>query len=452
MKTIRIGGAQGFWGDLNEAPINMAKNDNVDYIGCDYLAELTLSIMQRQKEKNPQSGYARDFITALKDMLPYIKEKSIKVITNAGGMNIKGAVEATKKVIKELGFNLKVGYVIGDDVMNIIPELRKQGIEMKNIDTGEPIDSILPKMVNANVYFGAEPIIECLQGGADIIIVGRSTDTSLFLAPLSYEFGWKIDDWDAVSTGILCGHLLECGAQVSGGNYDYDWRNVPDSDNIGYPIAEVSGPGQLILTKTKNMGGLVTPQSVKEQLFYEIHNPENYVTPDVVADYSKITVTEAGKDRVLVDGVKGKQRPDTLKLCVGYTEGYRNTAYLPYSWPDAYEKAQYAAEILMKRLKKKNLNAEKIRIDYVGLNSLHGPLAHEIDDELNEVVLRISVKTKTFDEAKKLSPEIAPFVLNGPPGACFFGGRPKPEEIFALWPTLIPRDAVKFQAFVEEVK
>ena len=191
MKTIRIGGAQGFWGDLNDAPVEMAKKDDVNYISCDYLAELTLSIMQRQKERHPEAGYARDFIKALREMLPMIKEKGIKVLTNAGGMNVKSAVEAAKNVIKESGYNLKVGYVVGDDVMDVISDLRKQGISMNNMDTGESIDSILPHMVNANVYYGSEPIVECLEGGADIIIVGRSTDTALFLAPLEHEFGWK---------------------------------------------------------------------------------------------------------------------------------------------------------------------------------------------------------------------------------------------------------------------
>jgi len=451
MKTIRIGGGQGFWGDLNEAPVNIARNDAVDYIGCDYLAELTLSIMSRQKERNPQKGYAGDFVKVLKEILPLLKEKSIKLITNAGGVNVRGAVEAAKQAIKDSGLDLKIGYVLGDDVKDLIPELRKQGVRMENMDTGEPVDSILPTMVNANVYFGAEPIVECLRGGADIIITGRATDTALFLAPLAYEFGWRADDWDALSTGILCGHLLECGAQVTGGNYDFDWRAVPEPERLGYPIAEVSRPGQLTMTKTRNMGGLVTTQSVKEQLFYEIHNPEQYITPDVVADYSRISVRQTGQDHVLVEGVKGKARPDALKLCIGYTEGYRNTAYLPYGWPDALEKAQYAADILMKRLKKKNFLAEQVRIDYVGVNSLNGKLAHQIKEELNEVVLRMSVKTKTREEAEKLSPEIAPFILNGPPGSCFFGGgRPKPEEVFALWPTLIPRDAVKLQSFVEE--
>lgn len=451
MKTIRIGGGQGFWGDLNDAPVVMARQDRVDYMACDYLAELTLSIMRRQQERNPDRGYANDFITALKAMLPDLKEKGTKLITNAGGMNVKKCVEAAKKAIKDSGLNMKVGYVLGDDVKDIIATLRAQGVTMSHMDTGESIDRILPKMVNANVYYGVEPILECLQGGADIIIVGRSTDTAMFEAPLIYEFSWNADDWDAKATGILAGHLCECGAQATGGNYDYDWRNVPRPEFLGYPIAEVSEPGSLILTKTKNTGGLVTPQSVKEQLMYEIHDPAAYVTPDVVADFSKITVEGLERDRVLVKGVTGHKRPDTLKLCVGYLEGYRNVAYLPYSWPDALEKAQLAAHILDKRMAMKQLKAIRTHIDYLGLNALHGPLAAEMREELNEVVLRYAIMTETKEEALKLTPEIAPVSnLNGPAQGCFFGGRSKPSEVFALWPTLIPRDAVKFTSYVEE--
>lgn len=452
MKTIRIGGGQGFWGDLNDAPVTMAKQDCVDYIACDYLAELTLSIMRRQQERNPERGYARDFITALKEMLPDLKEKGTKVITNAGGMNVKAAVEVIKQAVKESGLHFKIGYVLGDDVKDLIPKLRAQGISMEHMDTGESIDRILPNMVNANVYYGVEPILECLEGGADIIILGRSTDTAMFEAPLIYEFGWKENDWTAKATGILAGHLCECGAQATGGNYDYDWRNVPRPEFLGYPIAEISEPGRLIMTKTRNTGGLVTPQSIKEQLMYEIHDPSKYITPDVVADFSKITLNGLEQDRVAVNGVTGHPRPDTLKLCVGYLEGYRNIAYLPYSWPDALEKAKMAAQILDKRMAMKGLKAIRTRADYLGLNALHGPLAPELQQELNEVVLRYAVMTETRAEALKLTPEIAPVSnLNGPAQGCFFGGRTRPSEVFALWPTLIPRDAVKLTSYVEEV-
>jgi hypothetical protein len=452
MKKIRIGGGQGFWGDLIDAPVVMAKEDQVDYICCDYLAELTLSIMRRQQERKPEAGYARDFITSLKQMLPYLVEKKTKVITNAGGMNVKSCVAKVKEIIRESGYHLKVGYVLGDDVRELIPQLRKLGITMKHMDTGEDIDTILPRMINANVYYGIEPIVKCLQDGADIIILGRSTDTAMFEAPLVYEFGWSMTDWDAKATGILAGHLCECGAQATGGNYDYDWKHVPSMENLGYPIAEVSEKGSLILTKTKNTGGLVTPQSTKEQLMYEIHDPSQYITPDVVADFSQITVEQIEKDHVLLKGVKGKPAPDTLKLCVGYLEGYRNIAYLPYSWPDALEKAKMAADILDKRLAMKDTKITRKNISYLGVNSLHGPLAPLLTDDLNEVVLRYAIMTETREEGLKLTPEVAAVSnLNGPAQGCFFGGRSRPSEVFALWPTLIPRDIIKLETFVEEV-
>ena len=349
MKTIRIGGGQGFWGDLNDAPIVMAKQDKVDYIACDYLAELTLSIMRRQQERRPEAGYARDFITVIKQILPDLKEKGTKVITNAGGMNVKQAVALVKQAIKESGLNFKIGYVLGDDVREILPKLREQGITMQHMDTGEDIDRILPNMVNANVYFGVEPILECLEGGADIIILGRSTDTAMFEAPLIHEFGWKADDWDARATGILAGHLCECGAQATGGNYDYDWRNVPRPEFLGYPIAEVSKPGELIMTKTKNTGGLVTTQSIKEQLMYEIHDPASYITPDVVADFSKITLEGIEKDHgtlgwTYYEGGYGFRSSPYGVICSnGYPSALRFTCrscHLCYVWIKGKEKTR----------------------------------------------------------------------------------------------------------------
>ena len=361
-------------------------------------------------------------------------------------------MEKVKEVVKAGGYNLKVGYVLGDDVREKIPQLREQGVQMQHMDTGEDIDGILPKMVNANVYYGVEPIVKCLEDGADIIILGRSTDTAMFEAPLLYEFGWKLDDWDAKATGILAGHLCECGAQATGGNYDYDWEHVPRPELLGYPIVEVSEKGSLVLTKTKNTGGLVTVQSVKEQLMYEIHDPSQYITPDVVADFSKITLEEIERDHVAVRGVTGKPAPDTLKLCVGYLEGYRNIAYLPYSWPRALDKAKMAADILDKRMAMKGLKAIRTHISYLGVNALHGPLAPELDADLNEVVLRYAIMTETKEEGLKLTPEVAAVSnLNGPAQGCFFGGRTRPSEVFALWPTLIPRDAITMETHVEEV-
>lgn len=455
MKKIRIGGGQGFWGDSPDAAIHMIREGNLNYMACDYLAELTLSIMQRQKLKNPKSGFATDFIDLMNVIGKEAFEKKIKILTNAGGMNILGAVEQIKDIAQREGMKgYKIGYVTGDDMMEQLSELLKSGVEFPNMDDVGDFNEIKDKIVNVNVYYGREPLMEALEKGADVVITGRASDSALFLAPLAHEFGWKDNDLDNLARGIMVGHMLECGGQGSGGNFEYDWRSVPDMDNLGFPIAEITEES-LHITKAPNCGGLITEQSVKEQFLYEVHDPANYITPDVTVDISKGTLKNDGDNYVKVGGIKGKVRPDQLKMCIGYHAGYKVSTYLSYAWPDAYEKAKYAAEILMKKMKRKNMRYEDIRIDYLGLNALHMGVA-EIDEDLikkmNEVVLRISVRVKDKAEARKLIPEISPLQLNGPPGASFFGGRSHIQDVIGLWPTLIDRDKVKLTSHILEVK
>ncbi|KAA8674775.1 acyclic terpene utilization AtuA family protein [Clostridium sp. MT-14] len=454
-KKIRIGGGQGFWGDSNDAAIHMVKRGNLDYMGCDYLAELTLSIMQRQKNKNPEAGYARDFVNLIGEIGRESFEKNVRIISNAGGMNILGCVKKIEEIAKEQKMSgYKIGYVLGDDLKSQIPELLAQGVEFKNMDNGGDFRDIVDKILNVNVYHGHEPIVGCLEQGADIVVTGRAADSALFLSPLMYEFGWAEDDYDNLARGIMVGHLLECGGQGSGGNYDYDWRGVPRMDELGFPIAEIT-EDKLHITKAPDCGGIVCEQSCKEQFLYEVHDPANYITPDVTVDISQATLTQDGDNRVEVAGIKGKKRPDQLKLCVGYHAGYKVETYLSFAWPDAYEKAKYAAEILMKKMKRKNLKSEEIRIDYLGLNALHLNVANmdpELVKNMNEVVLRIAIRTLDKSEAYKIIPEISPLQLNGPPGASFFGGRAKVREVIGLWPTLVPRDVVKLTSNILEVK
>lgn len=455
MKKVVIGGGQGFWGDSPDAAVHMVKKAELNYLACDYLAELTLSIMQRQKNKNPQAGYARDFVSLYGKIAGDCREKGIHVISNAGGMNIPGCVDALENVAKTQNLSgLKIGYVLGDDLKDSLPELMSDGLEFKNSDTGAGLAEVSEKIVNVNVYYGADPIIDCLKQEADVIVTGRAADSALFLAPLKYEFGWKDDDWNQLAKGIMVGHLLECGGQGSGGNFEYDWRNVPQLDELGFPIAEVT-PQSLHITKAPDCGGLITEQSCKEQLLYEVHNPAEYITPDITVDISRVTLNQEGENRVCVDNIAGHARPDNLKLCVGYHAGFMVSTYLCYAWPDAYEKAQYAAEIIMKKMKRKNLKADQIQIDYLGLNALHLGTANMDPDlvkNLNEVVLRIAIRTKEKSEAEKIVPEIAPLQLNGPPGSCFFGGRAKVSEVIGLWPTFIPRECVKLTSHILEVK
>jgi hypothetical protein len=454
MKQVVIGGGQGFWGDSPDAAIHMVRRADLNYMACDYLAELTLSIMARQKLQNPAAGYARDFLELMKEIAGDAKQRSVRILTNAGGMNIEGCVEGLKKIAEAKGLaDYKIGYVTGDDLSSKIDELLAAGVTFDNMDDVGDFSEIRDKIVNANVYFGHEPILECLRQEADVVLTGRSTDSALFLAPVMHELGWAADDWNNLARGIMVGHLLECGGQGAGGNFDYGWRDVPRMDELGFPIAEISG-GDFVVTKAPDCGGLISEQSLKEQFLYEVHDPANYITPDVTVDISKATLTQAGENRVRVGNIAGRKRPEMLKLSIGYLAGYKVAAMLSFAWPDAYEKAQYTADIIMKKMKRKNLQAEDIRIDYIGLNALHLGVADaspEVAKNLNEVVLRIAIRTKTKEEAAKLIPEIAPLQLNGPPGASFFGGRAHVQEVIGLWPTLIPRDCVDFRSHILKV-
>lgn len=454
-KTIKIGGGQGFWGDSPDAAIEMIHSQKLDYMAMDFLAELTLSIMQRQKLKNPKAGYARDFINIMEVIAEEAYAKNTRIITNAGGTNILSAVDALKSVIQKKGLKgYKIGYVLGDDLLERMPEFMEKGIPFINTDNGRRLEEIKDKIVNVNVYHGHEPIEECLKMGADAVITGRSSDSALFMAPLKHELGWAETDYDNLARGIMVGHLLECGGQASGGNFDYGWRDVPDLDQLGFPIAEVSDD-HLIITKSETSGGLISEQTLKEQILYEVHDPSNYITPDVNVDIHEVTLKEVGKNRVEVGNIRGKERPELLKLCVGYLDGYRVETFLSFAWPDAYEKAKYAADILMKKMKRKNLVYKDLRIDYIGLNALHLNVANMSEEhikDVNEVVLRIAIHTETKEEAEKIVPEIAPLQLNGPPGSSFFGGRAKVKEVIGLWPTFIPRDVIELKAHVLEVE
>ncbi|HXG38028.1 MAG TPA: acyclic terpene utilization AtuA family protein [Bacteroidota bacterium] len=451
-EKIRIASGQGFWGDLLTAPIDQVTKGPIDYMMMDYLAEVTMSIMQKQKRKDPKLGYAKDLVELFEQILPICVEKNIKVITNGGGVNPVACSEAIVEVARRLGIKkLKVGVVLGDDILDRIDALRAQGIELKNMETGESLDSIRDRLQSANVYFGAFPIVEALQQGAQIVITGRTTDTGLTLAPMIYEFGWKSDDWDKLAAGTVAGHILECGGQASGGNFSGDWRSVPDLAHIGFPIAEAYPSGEIVITKHEKTGGLVSPATVKEQLLYEIGDPKEYITPDCVADFTTIQLEHVGPNRVKVFGVKGKPATAYYKVSMSYLDGYTAVGTLTYSWPDALEKAQKADEILRTRLHDLNLEFEEIRTEFMGYNSCHGPLATPLT-EVNEVVLRVGVRSQDYKAVERFGKEIAPLILTGPPGVTgFAGGRPKPSEVISYWPALIPKSAVKPEIVMKEV-
>jgi hypothetical protein len=440
-QKIRIASGQGFWGDLLTAPIDQVTKGQVDYLVMDYLAEVTMSILQKQKLKDPKLGYAKDLIPLLEKILPICVEKNIKVVTNGGGVNPLACKDAILEVAKKLGVNVKVGVVAGDDILEHIDTLVANGNQLKNMESGESLANVRSKISSANVYFGAAPIVEALKQDAHIVITGRTTDTGITLAPMIYEFGWSLDDWDKMAVGTIAGHILECGAQSSGGNFSADWESVPDMANIGFPIAEAYPNGEIIITKHETLGGKVSRQTVTEQLLYEIGNPKEYITPDCVADFTSIQLEEVGANRVKMFGVKGKPATEFFKVSMAYLDGYVAFSTLTYAWPDALKKAKKAEDILNTRLKNLGLEFEEVRTEFLGYNSCHGPLSPSV--ELNEVVMRIGVRGKDKKAVERFGMEIAPLILTGPPSVTgFAGGRPKPSEVIAYWPALIKKSAV----------
>ena len=452
-EKIRIAAGQGFWGDLLDAPVRQVEGGPIDYLMLDYLAEVTMSIMQKQRARDPSAGYARDFVPLMRQILPACVERNIRVTANAGGVNVEGCAEAVRDVARFLGLKgkFRIGIVTGDDIMPRIDELLARGIEMHNMDTGEPLLSVRDRIQSANAYLGAWPMVEALGRGAQIVITGRATDTGLTLAPLIHEFGWAHTDWDRLSAGTIAGHIIECGAQASGGNCQYDWRNIPDLANVGFPIVEASPDGTFIITKHEGTGGRVSVPTVKEQLLYEMGDPREYITPDCVADFTTIRLEDAGPDSVRVHGIKGRPATEFLKVSISYSAGYKAVGTLVYSWPDAYEKALAADKILRARLERLGLRFDYILTEFVGANATHGPLAGEPSPDLPEVQLRIGVRGEDRAAVERFTKEIAPLILTGPPGVTgFAGGRPKVEEIVAYWPALIPKALIEPRVEVME--
>ena len=443
-KPVRIAAAQGFWGDSLDAPRRQVEGGPVDYVMLDYLAEVTMSILQTQKERDPSMGYARDFVGAVESVADAVIRKGVKIIANAGGVNPGACAKAVRAVLdaRDSGATVKIGVVTGDDILPRLDELLASGNDLANMDTGEKLAAIRDRVVSANAYLGSGPIVDALGKGAHIVITGRSTDTALTMAPLRFTYGWKDDDWDKLAAGIIAGHIIECGAQCSGGNCLYDWRSIPNLADVGYPIVEGNADGTFVVTKHPNTGGTVSIPSVTEQLVYEMGDPRSYITPDVTADFTTIRLEQDGKDRVRVFGIKGRPPTDKLKVSIAYKSGFKAVGTLVYSWPDALEKAQLADRILRERLDRLGLGFEKILTEFVGASSTHGPLAAS-DGGLQEVQLRVGVRSSDRKPVERFTREIAPLVLNGPPSVTgFAGGRPKVEEIVAYWPALIDKRVI----------
>ncbi len=448
-EIVRVASGQGFWGDSLDAPRQQVEGGEIDYLMLDYLAEVTMSILQKQLERDPSMGYARDFVGAIESILPAIANRGVKVIANAGGVNPPACAAAIRSLAtsKGVGENVRIAVVTGDDLLGRLDDLLAEGHSLANMDTGEPLSTIRDRVLSANAYIGSEPIVEGLERGANIVITGRSTDTALTMAPLRYEFGWGAADWNKLAAGIVAGHMIECGAQASGGNCLHEWRSIPNLANVGYPIAEASPDGTFVITKHAGTGGRVSIPSVSEQLVYEMGDPHEYITPDVTADFTTIKLQDAGADRVRVSGIEGRPATDKLKVSIAYRAGFKAVGSLVYSWPDALEKAQLADRILRERLDRLGLKFDQVLTEFVGASATHGDLATRAAGsapDYPEVQLRVGVRGEDRKAVERFTREIAPLVLNGPPSVTgFAGGRPKVEEIVAYWPALIDKRVVE---------
>ena len=450
-KTIRIGGASGYWGDSQEAPRQLVLKGNLDYLVFDYLAEVTMSILVRAKEKSPDLGYARDFVDlAMKPLLHEIKARGIKVVANAGGVNVAACAAALAKVAEEAGVDIKIGTVEGDNLTEEIESLRSEGIT-EMFSGGAMPDG----MISANAYLGAFPIAAALDHGADVVITGRCVDSAVTLGPLIHEFGWTVDDYDKLASGTLAGHILECGAQATGGNFT-DWRDTVDGwDDMGYPIAVCREDGDFAITKPDGTGGLVARLTVGEQILYEIGDPEAYIMPDVICDFSGVTLTETKKDWLDVANVKGRAPTSAYKVSGTYKDGYRATAATVITGFDAVEKGRAFADALLKRTRR--LFVERNLGDYrdtavhiIGAQTLWGENADEHAAVAREIITQIEVKHDERTALELFSKETTGVGLSMTTGRCSAGaaGRPKITPVVAQFAFQIDKARILPEVFI----
>jgi hypothetical protein len=435
---IRIACGQGFWGDWLEASVRLVEQGPIDYLILDYLAEVTMSILHKQRKSDPDLGYARDFPPLIGRIAKRIVERGVRVIANAGGVNPIACAREVRRIAPEL----KVAVVLGDDIFERIDELVARGVDMRNLDTGEPLSTVRDRLSSANAYIGAFPLAEALATGADVVISGRCSDASLAVAPMVHHFGWAEDAWDLLAAGTVAGHIVECGSQCTGGNCQVDWTSIPDLANIGYPIIEMEADGAFAITKHYGTGGRVDSHVVKEQLLYEVHDPSRYITADCIADFTTIRLRDDGPCRVRITGVKGAAHTPFLKVSMSYSAGWKAIGSLVYSWPQAIEKARAADAIVRARLDQLGLHFDEIYTEYFGWNACHGGIAHPPEDP-PEIQLRIGVRSCDRNAVDRFTRELIPLVLSGPPTGTGYGdGRPAVREVVAYWPALVPREHI----------
>jgi hypothetical protein len=435
---IRIANGQGFWGDWLEAPLRLVKGGPLDYLTLDYLAEVTMSVLQKLRKTNPDLGFARDFPPLMQQIAAQILDRGIRVVANAGGVN----PVACAREVKRLYPALKVAVVLGDDIMDQLDPLIDGGVPLANIDTGKPITDIRADLLSANVYLGAFPIAEALQTGADVVITGRCADAALAMGPMIHEFGWQETDWDRLAAGAVAGHVIECGTQATGGNCHADWQSTPDFAHIGYPVLEADRDGSMVVTKHEGSGGRVTLATIKEQLVYEIGDPKRYITPDVIVDFTSLHLRQDDENRVEISGARGGKRPDLLKVSASYHWGWKAVGTLVFSAPDAIAKAWTADSIVRSRLDDLGLRFDALHTELFGVNACHAHLAPQTSEPA-EVQLRMGIRARDRLAVDRFTRELIPLVLSGPPTATGYGeGRPQVREIVAYWPALISRESV----------
>ncbi|HSG99138.1 MAG TPA: acyclic terpene utilization AtuA family protein, partial [candidate division Zixibacteria bacterium] len=435
-KKIRIANAGGYWGDDSSAMRRQLTGGQVDYITQDFLAEITMSILQKQKLRDPERGYAHDFISQIQENLPLIVKKGVKVISSAGGVNPLGCAEKIIEIAKAQKLKIKVGVVCGDDILGELDTLTKRGEKFTNLETKERFKKVRDRITSANVYLGAAPVVRALEQDCDIIVTGRVTDTGITLAPMIHEFGWSETDWDKIAAGVVAGHIIECGAQSSGGNIT-DWQEVPTFDNIAYPIVEMTPSGEFYVTKHSRLGGLVSEKTVKEQLLYEMGDPSLYITPDGIARFDTIQLEEVGPNRVKVFGIKGEPRTPFFKVSMSYDDGWKASGAILVSGPDVINKARAFAKTFWARLKHK---FEQTRVEMVGAGAIWPATLANPLFEPNEILLRFSVRDTDEKKVKDFGVLLPSLILSGPSGVAVTGGRPRPEQVVAYWPALIRRD------------
>ncbi len=447
-KTIKIGKAQGFWGDSSDAPAKLlAQQPDLDYLTLDYLAEVSLSIMAGQRAKDPALGYARDFIGVVQSLVPLWKAGSTtKIVCNAGGLNPLACAEAVLAALQAAGItDKKVGLVTGDDVLGII-RAKADLDSLKNWENGRPIRDVLDVLVTANAYIGADGVLDALQQGADIVVTGRVADPSLALGACMHAFGWSATDYDRLAAGTIAGHIIECGTQACGG-ISTAWLDLPGNEDIGFPVVEVSDDGMIVVTKPHGTGGRVTEATVKEQLLYEIGDPKNYLSPDCRVDFTTLQVKQIADDRVAVTRASGSAPTEFYKVSATHKDGFWASGMLTIVGRDAVKKAQRCGEIVLERLRRAGYEYARTNIECLGAGAAAPGVL--LTPDLLETVLRISVADPRKDAVDRFTKELVPLVTAGPQGTTgYAAGRPKTHPIFGYWPCLVPKELVQVEVKV----